>query len=471
MIEVIWRGDDGYALALSQQGQQRRVSTGLPVSKRGSVNGSTSVPVTPVHERNGTPVPSVGTEDVSQSSSTAVTANVEPEVPSLPKKKSGWSLGFKNLGGGNKGLGLAATKPESASAPPPPPAAVENAGLEKSVEFAPVDVTPVDITPLAITSAAPPVSVEDVNPERPPSPANPGESTPRVAHNEDAEEDKEEKEADRRPASYAESQTSGENTNAFNTPESTSAPLSPEQNVTETVAAPAADHVSTDVTEGNPPSVEVPNVDISSSLPQSEDTVPAPAEEVRSSAPPTPTRPGRRAVPAPPVPGQEQASPSVAPPAVPQRSRARPVSLTLNERNTHASVSSPGKVENVTEEDPSPNAASGEKMDVTDVTMIDSAGGFITPDPSAGSLTTLVTPTPTRSTNAHAPALPPRTSMEKRGSLQSPGIKIKEDESTGSTITAGAQEEADSWESKTWREVVRLKEEIFKARVGVSEES
>ncbi|KAJ9100556.1 hypothetical protein QFC21_003599 [Naganishia friedmannii] len=463
MIEVIWRGDDGYALALSQQGQHRRISTGLPASKRASVNGSTSVPVTPVHERNGTPVPSVSTEEVSQSSSITLPTNVQPEVPLLPKKKSGWSLGFKNLGGGNKGLGLAATKPEPATAPP---AAVENAGSESSVEFTPVDVTPVDITPLAITTTAPPPPSIDVNVEQPVSPTDIVEDAPRVAHSEGAgDHDENEEHAHRRPTSFADSQTSGENTNAFNTPESTSAPLSPEQNVTETVAAPTADHVSIDVTEGNAPlPAEVAAVELSSPLPRAEDATPAPpADEPGRSAPPTPTRPGRRAAPVPPPPGQEQANPSIAPkkPAVPQRSRARPASLTLNERNTHTSISSPGKVKDVAEEDTSREVDDG-KMDVT---MVNAPGGFITPDPSAGSLSTLVAPTPTRS--AHAPALPPRTSMEKRGSLQSPGIRSKDEE----MASGGTQEEVDSWESKTWREVVRLKEEIWKARVGVSEES
>ncbi|KAJ9122371.1 hypothetical protein QFC22_001793 [Naganishia vaughanmartiniae] len=461
MIEVIWRGDDGYALALSQQ---RRTSTGIPASKRVSLNGSSSVPVTPVHERNGTLVPSVSTEDVSQSSSAAATPNVEPEVPVLPKRKSGWSLGFKNLGGGNKGLGLAAAKPEVASTQSAVP--VDDSEMEKSVEFTPVDITPVDKTPLA-TTAPPPLQV-NVDTERPASPANPAEETPRVAHHEGVNQDEDkEQETLPRPASYADSQTSGENTNAFNTPESTSAPLSPEQNVSETIV-PATENVTTDAAESNaPPPAEVPNVDLSSSLSRSEDATPAPAEEARPSAPPTPTRPGRRAAPVPPPPGQEPGSPSIVPPAVPQRSRARPVSLTLNERNTHPSISSPGKVENVAEEETS-NGVDDGKMDVT---MVNAAGGFITPDPSAGSLATLVTPTPTRSAHAHAPALPPRTSMEKRGSLQSPGIKMKDEETTSGAVSGGVHEEADSWESKTWREVVRLKEEIWRARVGVSEES
>lgn len=469
MIEVIWRGDDGYALAMSQQGQQRRVSTGLPASKRASVNGSTSVPVTPVHERNGVPGPNCSTEDVSQASSSSVAAtNVEPKVASLPKKKSGWSLGFKNLGGGNKGLGLAASKSEPTTVQP---AAVEKAELDKSIDFTPVDVTPVDITALSSSTTAPVTPLPANEPERSVSPSNAGQDTPRAAHLDDAEhDDKEAEEGRPRPASYADSQTSGENTNAFNTPESTSAPLSPEQDVAENVNAPAMEHAPADASEGNAlPAAETSNVNITSALPRSDDTTTAPVDETRPSAPPTPTRPGRRAAPPPPPPsGQE--SPSIAPPAVPQRSRARPVSLTLNERNTHPSVSSPGKVENVTEEEETNKEEDDGKMDVT-IVDASASGGFITPDPSAGSLATLVTPTPTRSATAHAPALPPRTSMEKRGSLQSPGIKIRDEVTTNGVIGGGAvQEEVDSWESKTWREVVRLKEEIWKARVGVSEE-
>jgi hypothetical protein len=210
---------------------------------------------------------------------------------------------------------------------------------------------------------------------------------------------------DGRPVSSAASETS-ENPNGFSTPQTSSAPLSPEMDDvqpgqqsrvdgSEQSAADEAQPADADVSQ----TAEADNsIDLSS--PRASISNDTPAETV---LPPTPTRPARRAVPVPP-----------AAPAIPERSRARPASLTLS---------------------PRPDAST------TAETLP------ITPDPSTA--VPVVTPMPVR-----PPALPART--EKRVSI----VHEKED-----------PEEVDSWESKTWKEVVRLKEEMWRARVGVTEES
>ncbi|KAJ9095357.1 hypothetical protein QFC19_007601 [Naganishia cerealis] len=447
MIDVIWRGDDGYAqpLLLTQNG---RVLPPPPLgSKHASVNDlhlppppPTSMPVTPVHEKNGV---HAAAEDVTESPAAG-----GPELP--PRKKSGWTLGFKNLGGG-KGLGLASAKSgtlSSTTPPPPPPepplmsSATEEEEEDKDVHgFTPVDVTMGDTTTRDDTphevdaeqSVSPTASKEDISLDVDP-----------VKRDDDDE--------NVGPTSSAASETS-ENTNTFNTPQSTNAPLSPEHN------RDREEHHSAETVEEEKREEEIPVPGDDTPTDNDDDQA-----NPSSSTPPTPTRPARRAVPAPPLTPGTPTTPTTpttgtttAPPSIPQRSRARPTTLTL--LDSQAARDGEERDVPVAEE-----VVEEEEENIPAAPALDSAA-YITPDPSstaAGAtvLPTLVTPIPLRATTG-GPALPPR----HRGSV---GEVSEEGAAVNGVINGGR---AESWESKTWKEVVRLKEEIWKARVGVHDDA
>jgi hypothetical protein len=379
MVDVIWRGDDAAPTDSKRGSVTNLVSGASTVSLLDSTNSST-----PTH------------------------VDDAPDLP--PRRKSGgWSLGFKTLGGG-RGLGFSSKPGSPTSAAQElvsPGRAREEAGV---VEIEATD-SATEIVQLAAPDTEAETKIEEVNGkgqieagdehrEQDGTPVQEVDSTQAAANIE----------AEVQPVSSGASETS-ENPNGFSTPQTSSAPLSPEQDFTQPAendgsakgdeegdSQPPID--ASDAIESQPPIDADNSIDLSSpraSLSQDQ----AASETV---LPPTPTRPARRAVPVPPA----------GAPAIPERSRARPASLTLSPR-------------------PDP-AATAETMPVT-------------PDPSTA--LPIVTPMPVR-----PPTLPART--EKRISI----VHEKED-----------GEEVDSWESKTWKEVVRLKEEMWKARVGVTEES
>lgn len=374
MVDVIWRGDDGHTHVTRSMGGG---------SKRPSMNGTLSAPMTPTVE------------------SIQVETEGQPAAPDLPPRKSGWSLGFKGLGGG-RGLGL--SKPGSPTASPGE-RTQEEVGLgqpEVAVETGPVEADGDDVKTESETEARPEIGNGDA------ATALDGPRNP------DAQEDT-------LPTSSAASESS-EPVNGFSTPQSTSAPLSPAQpegGLTDKAPdSHPADESSTPepaAVESATPDAAEQSIDLSSprieptesAEPQTPSTPSASASISAPTPTPTPPRPARRAVPVLPT-----------APAVPERSRARPTSLTL---------------------DPKPETTPTTSEQVP-----------ITPDPTTASQPAVVTPVPTR-----APLLPART--DKRGSV------AENREDTG----AEGEGEVDSWEGKTWREVVRLKEEMWKARVGV----
>lgn len=371
MVDVIWRGDDAAPTDSKRGSVTNLVSESSTVSLLDSTNSST-----PTH-----------VEDA-------------PDLP--PRRKSGgWSLGFKTLGGG-RGLGFS-SKPGSptsgAQVLTSPGRVREEAGV---VEIEGTD-SATEIVQLAaeVPETQAESKVEDIVEKTQIEAGGAHQETQDGAQQQ--ESDFAQAETDAQPVSSGASETS-ENPNGFSTPQTSSAPLSPEQDHSQ--PAENGESVNGDDAEGKSqsavdPDQSQPPIDADNSIDLSSPRASISHDQAASETvlPPTPTRPARRAVPVPPA----------GAPAIPERSRARPASLTLS---------------------PRPDASS------TAETMP------ITPDPSTA--LPIVTPMPVR-----PPTLPART--EKRVSI----VNEKEDE-----------EEVDSWESKTWKEVVRLKEEMWKARVG-----
>ncbi|KAI5453398.1 hypothetical protein NCC49_005877 [Naganishia albida] len=395
MVDVIWRGDDLQPPAASQRGSVTQLAT----------TGSSTVSLIDSTEAS-TPTQ----DDVTAASSA-------PDLP--PRRKSGgWTLGFKSLGGG-RGLGFT-SKPGSptsgaaaALALTSPGGGDDRDGMTNGTDSATEIVRLAEEAP-----AGEPVDRVEKSDEAKPEGEQAGEIQPQQVPENQSTYAQEttpagdtNPETEAQPVSSAASETS-ENPNGFSTPQTSSAPLSPEQDhvqpaedshangqahKTDSAVEAADEDTSRNNTEADT------SIDLSSPRASiSNDTAPAEA-----ALPPTPTRPARRAVPVPP-----------AAPEIPERSRARPASLTLSPRPDASTTAA---------------AAAAETLPIT-------------PDPSTAM--PLVTPMPAR-----PPTLPART--EKQGSI-------------------GREEEGDeveSWESKTWKEIVRLKEEMWRARVGITEES
>lgn len=355
------------------------------------MNGSASAPMTPTIEAG----------------------QGEAEQHDLPPRKSGWSLGFKGLGGG-RGLGLSKPGSPTSKSPMASPgertqeeggigaegagAGEGNAQSGASERGEAVDGKSEDApdTQPEAEKDVDGVSSEKETVEDHAKDAAPTETAETPSVTVDAQEDT--------PAVSSAASESSEPVNGFSTPQSTSAPLSPSQPGQEMTDESKTEGIAAeDLAE---PNDAEHSIDLSSprieTAPEPQ-TPSTPAASVSAALNPTPPRPARRAVPAPPT-----------APAVPERSRARPASLTLD-----------------------PKAEADEVP--------------ITPDPAQGQGQPVVTPVAAR-----PPVLPVRT--EKRGSLGEAREEVDNE--------AG---EVDSWEGKTWREVVRLKEGMWKARVGVTE--
>ncbi|GHJ87176.1 hypothetical protein NliqN6_3578 [Naganishia liquefaciens] len=443
MVDVIWRGGGGGGGRSDDQRQHAH--TAAATSKRPSMNDSVSTPMSPTLDQDSRPADHDAVD---------ATATAAPP-PDLPARKSAWSLGFKGLGGG-RGLGLSKPGSPTAKSPMASPQGErtqEDAGLavrreeeagtrsegEKHVAS---NSTGEDANDAATTDAgeggasAPTDAVDPVAPA--PTHTADGIAEPPAVTVDAANDDT--------PAVSSAASETSEPINGFSTPQSTSAPLSPAQPAQEmtdegkpeeppaeepAAEEPAAEEPAAQESAVGEPATGQPAADAPSessnaehaidlSSPRIEATAepetpstPAPSAVATTAVPiPTPPRPARRAVPAPP-----------APPVVPERSRARPTSLTL---------------------EPNPDAVA---------TPLAADQVPITPDPAQEQEHEQEQPVVTP-VAARLPVLPVRSSA-KRGSIV---------EARG--MDAG---EVDSWEGKTWREVVRLKEEMWKARVGVTE--
>ena len=406
MIDVIWKGEDGWTRP------ERPMPLSMGGRKRSSIAPSEdkSAPTTPKAATSETMPPAADAEPVKE--------DEKPELP--PRKKSGWGLGFGSLGGG-KGLGLS-----KGDTPPQSPSTESQSRLGDNViveeEVKNADI-PVDVLP---TVDEPKVENDDVKDEQVMS-----EEKPTAGANVEADIVNETEAAEASNDTLAVPKTSEpagdsdaeEGGNDFSTPKSTTSALMGEAVPADKVdQQDKVDEKVDEETKVEAKSEEPQAVDISSPRASVDITSAAGRPSMdASTAPPTPARSAaRRAVPPPPG--------TAAAPPLPER-RARPAStVTLNVDNG-STIKSP-------------------ILPVTPDMASQSAGNPVTPEP------------PTSASQAITPQLAP-PKLPNRASMV-PGT-------TAPSKTGKRYVEGDSWEAKTWREVVRLKEDMWKARVGLVE--
>lgn len=423
MIDVIWKGEDGWTRP------ERPMPLSMGGRKRSSIAPSEdkSAPTTPKAVTSETMPPPDDAEPSKEGE--------KPELP--PRKKSGWGLGFGSLGGG-KGLGLS-----KGDTPPQSPSTESQSRLGDNViveEEAKGADAPVDTVP---SVDEPKVENNDVTDEQVLS-----EEKASVEEGAEADVVTETKAVEAASDTLAVPKTSEptgdsdaeEGGNDFSTPKSTTSALMGDAALSDKAEQDGQqdkaeqdkveqddkqDKVDEKVDEENKvegQTEEPQAVDISSPRASVDITSAAGRPSMdASTAPPTPARSAaRRAVPPPPG--------AAAAPPLPER-RARPAStVTLNVDNG-STIKSP-------------------ILPVTPDMASQSAGNPVTPEPPT-SASQVTTPHPA------PPKLPNRASMV-------PGT-------TAPSKTGKRYVEGDSWEAKTWREVVRLKEDMWKARVGLVE--
>jgi hypothetical protein len=423
MIDVIWKGEDGWTRP------ERPMPLSMGGRKRSSIAPSEdkSAPTTPKAASSETMPPAADAEPIKE--------DEKPELP--PRKKSGWGLGFGSLGGG-KGLGLS-----KGDTPPQSPSTESQSRLGDNViveEEVRNPEIPVDVIP---TVDEPKVENNEVKDEQVLSEekasAEEGAEADVVKETEVVETNSDTLAVPKtsEPAGDSDAEEGG---NDFSTPKSTTSALMGEAAPGDKIQQDGQpdkveqdkveqddkqDKVDEKVDEENKvegKTEEPQAVDISSPRASVDITSAAGRPSMdASTAPPTPARSAaRRAVPPPPG--------TAAAPPLPER-RARPAStVTLNVDNG-STIKSP-------------------ILPVTPDMASQSARDPITPEPPT-SASQVTTPHPA------PPKLPNRASMV-------PGT-------TAPSKTGKRYVEGDSWEAKTWREVVRLKEDMWKARVGLVE--
>ena len=411
MIDVIWRGEDGWV-------RPERPSTLMTAGRNRSS-------IAPAEDRSAPPTPKAATSETMLAGADAEPLKEEDKAPELPpRKKSGWGLGFGSLGGG-KGLGLS-----KGDTPPQSPSSESQSRLgdvpvvEEQFKD---EAVPGPVVPKA---DEPKVEVEDVAETRESQEdegknqrSSTDENEP-VDSNEPAETGPDTLAVPKTDAAAGDSDAE-EGGNDFSTPKSSSSVLVGDGEVASAAEVPKDEPTDKDDEKVNGDIAVEPEtqaVDISSPRPSMDITASGRPSVDGSTAPPTPARSAaRRAVPPPP-------GTSAAPP-LPERNRTRPVSTaTLGVENVSA-VNSP-------------------TLPVTPDMGSNGPGNPITPEPPVSS-SQATTP------QAGPPKLPNRASMV-------PGT-------TALSKSGKRYVEGDSWEAKTWREVVRLKEDMWKARVGLVE--
>jgi hypothetical protein len=193
-------------------------------------------------------------------------------------------------------------------------------------------------------------------------------------------------------------------------------------------------------------------------LPDSRPSTPVPGTtaEGRTSLPPTPTKldPGRSSSPAPGSGG--------APPPIPRRApaRVRPISfLSSTPRNKPPINPSEEGKEEATELGPDPPTTTNEPAD-----LVVGAVSRPTPETIKPIFTTMVEPQESDGEITRIAEAPSPIEM----ATTSPVDVIQHTGGDGSGLIDNQNLVGDkSWEDKTWKEVVRLREEMFYARVGI----
>jgi len=404
MIDVIWRGEDGWT----------RPERSLPMRSRASVG--------PVEEKQVSAPPSqrasiveMPTPVESPSADTAKPTADKPDLP--PRKKTGWGLGFGSLGGG-KGLGLSKgdTPPQSPGTESPNQfgEGVEPEKVSGSTEPVVATTSEEDKEEAVEAGTTPATTGDDANltvsADTTVTPAEPqviAPEEPAAATTESEEGADKDNLAVPKPTESNANSDVEDDAHDFSTPKSSNSVLPTDAPVAET----ASEAVKAD---GNPNDASIDissprtSIDVSAAVSTDGNTMLPPPPPARSAA--------RRAVPAPPAGGS-------APPPLPDRSRTRPLSSATLGAET-AALKSP--ILPVTPE------------------MI-ASNHPITPEPPSSSAQT---PGP-GGKPANRASIVPGTSAPSK---------------TGKRYVEG-----DSWEAKTWREIVRLKEDMWKARVGLVE--
>lgn len=400
MIDVIWRGEDGWT-------RPERPSTLQGLGRNRSS-------IAPSEGTSAPPTPKAATSETMQQAADTEPPAKEEDKPELPpRKKSGWGLGFGSLGTG-KGLGLS-----RGNTPPQSPSTESQSRLGDAPvveEQAKVEV----VTEPAVPALEELKDVETI--------VKAEDSTTSETKQVEAAEPGiagEDQLAVPKTADLGADSDAEDGGNDFATPKSSNSALPTEDKADKIDEVADGDKETKDdaKTEGEP--AEVQTVDISSPPRQSMDiaTSGRPSMEAPT-VPPTPAR--RRVVPPPP-------GTSAAPP-LPERNQARPLSTaTLAADNLAVDTGS---------------AVKSPILPVTPDMYLQATGQSITPEPPVPSSTS-ITPM------AGPPKLPNRASMIPGTSAPSKDGK--------------RYVEGDSWEAKTWREVVRLKEDMWKARVGLVE--
>ena len=405
MIDVIWRGEDGWT----------RPERSLPMRTRASIG--------PVEEKQVSAPPSqrasiveMPTPVESPSAGAAKATADKPDLP--PRKKTGWGLGFGSLGGG-KGLGLS-----KGDTPPQSPGTESPNQFGENVEPERVPVTSDTVGTATVEEDKERVEAgdtlattgDDANPsevvETSTTPAEPQVVAPEEPAAPTAESeggaDKDNLAVPKPTESNANSDVE-DDAHDFSTPKSSNSVLP-----TEAPAAETADEAGKADGKAADASIDISSprasIDIPAAVSTDGNTVIPPPPPARSAA--------RRAVPAPPAGGS-------APPPLPDRSRTRPLSsATLGAE------------------------AAALKSPILPVTPEMIASNHpITPEPPAA-VSSAQTPGPGGKTANRASMVPGTSAPSK----------------TGKRYVEG-----DSWEAKTWREIVRLKEDMWKARVGLVE--
>lgn len=342
--------------------------------------------------------------------------SVEEEKPELPpRKKTGWGLGFKGLGSG-KGLGLG--KGETPPASPSVEKSATEAGLEGEKSAG-------DSRPASARSTSNASNADEGKEQAPNADVTKAEETVSVVVSEPADTVAQNEQSETRRSSLSAESDGESGVHAFATPINGT----PSRSL---VDLPATNEAKDDLNNAKEngaegaASTDVANastapLDLSSPRPSTDITAVVRTSLETGRPPPTPPRSAaRRAVPAPPG--------SPAPPPLPVRNKSRPTSLVTPNENT-------------------PTRGDSFKSPVL---------------PSTPDVDIPITPEPANSATPVAVLQkPPMRNTGQRASLV-PGTSAPT--STGKRFVEG-----DAWEAKTWREVIRLKEDMWKARVGVTE--
>ena len=417
LVGIVWSGDDGYVLATEAAAAKRQ-------SQISSASPAVQLDEAKIAKRSSAPV---GTDPAaSPAASIAPPTATEPE---LPRRKSGWGLGFKWKSTNPSGSvnTSAATSPPGSSRRLPPPIA-EKEETPASGLGAPLELEGKDGAGAAAPEVPPRKSIETPD-ER----AGKGEGGDKIeVIKDDGAEDAEGMSPSKlaRPdlsrqvseTSFASAHETFATASAAGTEQS---PMQPAVEVfdeqTNLEAGEGAEAA------GEKAEVAEEAVDRASPKQSSHDTA-----ELK-------TESGKQA-------GESTESAAPPPPPIPRRAAGRPKSVLVNNGATAATASD------------SPRAST----DGTDGPQAESTDQITPPLLPARPPKTPQLNISASSDTARTPSVPDG----EKAFLPLPTGQLEK----GSEGVHGEVEE-DSWEAKTWRQVVKLKEAMWRARIGVVDEA